>query len=300
MPNESPASRVRFPDVVVDLQGLSSTVRIFKAARDALHLAGASGATLQEFRDHAFGTDNAAQFIDVVESWVVLHNLGPHARDRTSAYPDQERGRPAETDPASMPPPFVIRGSPTCVEVWTCARIPFERSSTRPWKADLIPLLRTATSGLKGTGALSGTYATAQLGASDAENSLFTQSRTVRIPSGNGCDPVGARPSYAASSSVADRRGRSGIALLPLRALLRLAGVGGWLDPGQLEAGAAPSTWRRLRAADVVGHPTSAARRRSSCPDLERARRHSVRHSAHHPRTGRRTSVRGGCERTDD
>lgn len=80
-------------------------------------------------------------------------------------------------------PPFVLRASASRVEVWTCLAIPFESSTTRPWKADLVRELNVATSALEGTGAISGVYATTSRGLGDTENALFTNPSSAAFPS---------------------------------------------------------------------------------------------------------------------
>ena len=83
---------------------------------------------------------------------------------------------------AQNAPPYVIQASPARVEVWTCSAIPFEKSSTRPWKADLVRELKVATSALDGNDAVSGIYATTSEGLSDTENALFTNPSSAAFP----------------------------------------------------------------------------------------------------------------------
>jgi hypothetical protein len=83
-------------------------------------------------------------------------------------------------------PPYVIQASPRRVEVWTCSAVPFEKSSTRPWKPDLVRELKMATSALEGTDAISGIYATTSEGLSDTENALFTNPSSAAFPANTG------------------------------------------------------------------------------------------------------------------
>jgi len=83
-------------------------------------------------------------------------------------------------------PAYVLQATTTRVELWTCARIPFEAGVTRPWKMELVRELKAATTALAGDGPLAGTYATTLQVICDAENSLFTNPGTAAFPANTG------------------------------------------------------------------------------------------------------------------
>lgn len=190
-------------------------------------------------------------------------------------------------------PTFVIRATTARVEVWAGARIPFETGARHPWKKELIPELKAATSALEGDGPLTGTYATTQPLTCDAENTLFTNPGTAAFPAYVGAirwerDPNSPPPPPRPVADVGrglhyyryERKLESGIWEPD-------AQIAGWKRiPRRLaDDGSSRPMWLSLRQALLDGEVTMLAW------DLPEDTRFGLRITVHAPSVGPRSAV---------